>query len=339
MKQKLERVKNLIKSPDLVSYIDHLPEDKLDEIETRSNTIRLSLVMLVKNQEEIVTDVLNRLSKTDIDEFIVVDTGSTDGTLNILKSLSYVILHEIPWREDFAYMRNEAAKLATGDWIFIADSDELLLTENVDFKDLIALLEKVMTEEFSISFEQHIADSSAYGIPTRLYQPSSSQFFGLVHEELRSIADNHAIPNILTEIAVKNLGADDEQVAKFNNKERYAHLLAEMCRQEPENPRWFAMVDSTAIAKKIEEDIYENLLLKHLFKSGEMQLGLENIKQHPYIQTFLARYASFLIVSQRFDEAEKLVTYFLTINSDNVYLQFYKALIKIQAIKATTNQA
>lgn len=339
MAQDIKTITNLLKSNDLKKHIAFLSEDKSSEVTQKCKEIRLSLVMLVKNQEEVIAEVLNRLSKTDIDEFIVVDTGSTDSTLGILKTLSYVKLYEIPWVEDFSYMRNEAAKFASGDWIFIADSDELLLTEDIEFKFLIAFLETVIDEEFSISFEQHVANKSAYGIPTRLYKPSVSQFYGLVHEELRSLLDGHAISNILTKIVVKNLGADINQVEKFNKKERYAKLLIEMCVKEPDNPRWFAMAENDMILKMIESGEYEKLLLKHIFESGEMLLITENIKQHAYLQTFLSRYASFLIISNRFSEARNLVDYFLEKNSNNIYLQFYKALIRIQSIKLTTKQA
>jgi glycosyltransferase involved in cell wall biosynthesis len=83
---------------------------------------KISLVMIVKDEEEILEKCLEYV-KDIVDEFIVVDTGSTDGTRNIIKK--YGTLYEIPF-EDFVTTKNKALKLATGDYILWMDADEIL---------------------------------------------------------------------------------------------------------------------------------------------------------------------------------------------------------------------
>lgn len=56
---------------------------------------------------------------------IVIDTGSTDTTPDIARSLGARV-HHIPWRNDFASHRNEAAALADTDWVLVLDADEVL---------------------------------------------------------------------------------------------------------------------------------------------------------------------------------------------------------------------
>ena len=55
----------------------------------------------------------------------MVDTGSTDRTVDIARSHDVVLLHR-PWRDDFAWARNEGLAAASGDWILYIDADERL---------------------------------------------------------------------------------------------------------------------------------------------------------------------------------------------------------------------
>ena len=58
-----------------------------------------------------------------VDEVVVVDTGSTDGTAALARSLGATV-DEIEWRHDFAAARNRSLDLAGGDWILYVDADE-----------------------------------------------------------------------------------------------------------------------------------------------------------------------------------------------------------------------
>jgi hypothetical protein len=60
-----------------------------------------------------------------VDEVVVVDTGSTDRTIEIAESYGVVLLHR-EWRDDFAWARNEGLAAASGDWILYIDADERL---------------------------------------------------------------------------------------------------------------------------------------------------------------------------------------------------------------------
>ena len=57
------------------------------------------------------------------DEVVVVDTGSTDDTVQIAKAHGATVGH-FAWCDDFAAARNASLDLATGDWILWIDADE-----------------------------------------------------------------------------------------------------------------------------------------------------------------------------------------------------------------------
>lgn len=59
------------------------------------------------------------------DEIIVVDTGSTDSTLQIALSFGAKVVHHT-WNGDFAAARNAGLQQAHGQWILILDGDEEL---------------------------------------------------------------------------------------------------------------------------------------------------------------------------------------------------------------------
>ena len=90
--------------------------------------ITVSLCMIVKKEEKNLGKCLDSL-KGIVDEMIVVDTGSTDRTVEIAKEYGARVEH-FEWVDDFSKARNYAFSLATCDYIYSADADEELDEEN-----------------------------------------------------------------------------------------------------------------------------------------------------------------------------------------------------------------
>ncbi len=86
--------------------------------------MRLSVCMIVKNEQEFIENCLKSIQPI-ADEIIVVDTGSSDKTLEIARAFAAKIF-SFQWINDFSAARNEALKQATGDWILHLDADETL---------------------------------------------------------------------------------------------------------------------------------------------------------------------------------------------------------------------
>jgi len=88
--------------------------------------------MIVKNEEDFLANCLNSV-KDIADEIIIVDTGSTDNTINIAKKFNAKII-SFNWVNDFSAARNESLKHATKDWILVLDADETIA--NSDLKKI-----------------------------------------------------------------------------------------------------------------------------------------------------------------------------------------------------------
>lgn len=88
--------------------------------------------MIVKNENHVIKRCLERV-KSSIDYWVICDTGSTDGTQEIIRECLRDIpgeLHERPW-VNFEHNRNEALQIGRqkADYLFFLDADEELVLE------------------------------------------------------------------------------------------------------------------------------------------------------------------------------------------------------------------
>lgn len=88
----------------------------------------ISLCMIVKNEEKNLARCLDGY-RDYMDEIIIVDTGSTDKTKEIAAKYTDKI-YDFKWVDDFSKARNYAFSLASCEYIFSADADEVLEGEN-----------------------------------------------------------------------------------------------------------------------------------------------------------------------------------------------------------------
>ncbi|WOJ98054.1 glycosyltransferase [Congregibacter brevis] len=103
--------------------------------------MRLSLCMIVKDEAFFIEECLASAAPF-VDEVVVVDTGSTDGTREIAERYAGKVL-DFEWIDDFSAARNIGLAAATGDWILVLDADERIAAE-----DYPKLREAMSTSEF-----------------------------------------------------------------------------------------------------------------------------------------------------------------------------------------------
>lgn len=93
----------------------------------------ICLNMIVRNEAPIIERCLKSVMKF-IDHWVIVDTGSTDGTQQLIRDALRDVpgeLIERPW-VDFAHNRSEALQLALGksDYVFVIDADDVAIPDN-----------------------------------------------------------------------------------------------------------------------------------------------------------------------------------------------------------------
>ena len=87
--------------------------------------ITISLCMIVKNEEKVLRRCLDTVADL-VEELVIVDTGSTDKTMQIAAAYPHAKLYEFSRIGDFAAARNFAFSKATQEYIYSADADEVL---------------------------------------------------------------------------------------------------------------------------------------------------------------------------------------------------------------------
>ena len=81
----------------------------------------LTVAVLTLNEEKRIRACLQSASFAD--QLLVVDSGSTDATVQIAKEMGAEVYVYPDW-QGFAVQRNRLLKHATGDYIFFLDADE-----------------------------------------------------------------------------------------------------------------------------------------------------------------------------------------------------------------------
>jgi len=112
---------------------------------------RISLCMITRDEECFLAQCLNSVNPL-VDEIIVVDTGSTDRTVDIAGSYGAKIYHHA-WEGDFSKHRNQSISYATGEWILIMDADEVIASR--DIGRVRAILNSVNAEGFLFTLRNY----------------------------------------------------------------------------------------------------------------------------------------------------------------------------------------
>lgn len=89
---------------------------------TMTRALKISACYIVKNEAENLVKSIKSL-KNQVNEIVVVDTGSTDNTIAVARKLGAKV-YSFPWQDDFSKARNFALSKAKGDWLVLLDADE-----------------------------------------------------------------------------------------------------------------------------------------------------------------------------------------------------------------------
>jgi tetratricopeptide (TPR) repeat protein len=157
--------------------------------------LTLSLCMIVRDEESMLPRCLESV-KDAVDEIVIVDTGSTDKTVEIAESFGAKVLHH-EWTGDFGAARNVSFDAATSDWIVYLDADEVLY--DGEAPRLRALTQRTWREAFFLVEDNHTGDledgTSVHHNALRVFRNRPEyRFTGRIHEQIA-----HSLPGFLVE--------------------------------------------------------------------------------------------------------------------------------------------
>ncbi|MEW6049852.1 MAG: tetratricopeptide repeat protein [Candidatus Zixiibacteriota bacterium] len=223
----------------------------------------VSACMIVKNEEDQLPHCLDSI-RDWVDEIVIVDTGSSDKTVEIATSYGARVFHQ-PWEGDFSKHRNHSLDQATGDWIFIIDADEQFCAD--DRPKVRAALDSDDVDIISINvFNVYGSDEATTTfLPSiRLFRRRLGlRYEGIVHNTLL-LPPNASVARVSARL--KHYGYDlspDKMKQKF---ERSRALLESQLAADPDNP--FALFNYAQLLRGAGENSLELHAPKILESAG-----------------------------------------------------------------------
>ncbi len=195
----------------------------------------VSLCMIVKNEEKYLPKCLNSI-KDIVDEIIIVDTGSSDKTVEIAKRFGAKVFH-FQWNSNFSQARNESLKYATKDWILILDADdELYPKDQENFKDLLT---RQLDENAIYFFEtlnyygSTIDDNSiTVNLNPRLFKNNEGTHYeGEIHNQLVHSGNKYNL--IYKFVQIHHYGYMDNSISSKNKRNRNITILKKLIESNP----------------------------------------------------------------------------------------------------------
>ena len=174
----------------------------------------IALCMIVKNEEKNIGRCLESAA-TAFDQIVVVDTGSTDRTVEIAEEHGADV-HHFEWCDDFAAARNCSLSFAECEWIMWLDADDVLHAESVaELRGLArsgrpaAGLHVTLVMRHGRVFHQQVTQLRIF--PNR----RGIRFEGAIHEQVaRSLRGKELGIDYVPQIVIEHLGYADPSDAR-----------------------------------------------------------------------------------------------------------------------------
>jgi tetratricopeptide (TPR) repeat protein len=191
--------------------------------------MRVSATLIVRDESAFIEACLKSLIGL-VDEIVVVDTGSTDDTID--KACRFPIkLHSFEWCEDFSAARNFAIDQASSDWILYIDADERLEVEDrAHWQEILADTGKAA---WKLRFYPQLGWTPYAEL--RLFRNDPRiRFCGVIHERLQhgimEVCQSDGLEVGICDVALQHVGYEGAQHHKIS---RNVSLLRKSLAEDP----------------------------------------------------------------------------------------------------------
>lgn len=245
--------------------------------------ITITAAILVKDEERCIARCIDSVLPL-FDEVVILDTGSTDGTMNIIKEYQSkkIKIFQTTWSDDFSQARNIAISKCTSQYIFFVDADEYISTSKENVRAEFIKMDSLSNgSDYVYSPEIISHDHNSTKTVRRGFANNGSFiYYGYVHEELRK-KDGSNVKDIEIGIVIHHDGYRDDVIKAKDKYNRNRSLNLKNISREPDNLRWnffyfrdcFEGINPLDIYQSIEEI----LKIRH-----DIELGVDNLKFEPY---------------------------------------------------------
>jgi len=174
---------------------------------------KLTVCMISRNEEKCIGQAINSVMPV-ADEIIINDTGSTDGTLDILSKYGDTVrVMHTKWDDDFSKARNLSLKFASCDWIMFLDCDDILPPTSI--KRINQLKNDPLDRYF---YFKVICTKNGLPIGSSLLQArmfpnrADVNFIYPIHEQISVKALKAGLKPMTSDVSIHHTGYEDEGV-------------------------------------------------------------------------------------------------------------------------------
>jgi glycosyltransferase involved in cell wall biosynthesis len=220
---------------------------------------KIGLCMIVKNESHIVHEVLESTLAL-IDTFCIVDTGSTDNTIKIIRDFYENhgidgIVHEREWK-GFGPSRSEALSLCDGmmDYILMIDADDLMVFPDGNAKNVML---RILNEACPNACNVHIKRGTLEYERTQVFKANDKwRYVGVLHEYPTNDGQMNIIVKLPNEIHMIGRTMGARTLEPGNKYAKDAETILKALETEPDNERYmFYLAQSYRDAGMPEEAI------------------------------------------------------------------------------------
>lgn len=295
----------------------------------------LAVCMIARNEGRRLPTAIESVRKI-ADQVVVVDTGSTDDTIERARSLGAQVV-EYPWRDDFADARNRSLAEAGCDWVFCLDADEYLAPES-ESRLLKALSGKAGA--YMVRIESRV-DSTAGKVfvnffPRLFRNLEGVRFEGKVHEQVTPSLEHLGVSIEVSDIVITHTGyALSDYDMKAKARRNADLLLRDVEKRTDDGLTLFHLGEAFSMLERFEEavrfydkalaagkldSVVRGALLQNrgtaLVKLKEYQKAIVSLKQarevDPGLLTVHLVLASALFGMKKFERAEQEVLFYIS---------------------------
>lgn len=200
---------------------------------------KISLCMIVKNEEASLPRCLGSV-KNVVDEMVVLDTGSTDRTVEVAQDFGAKVYH-FEWCNDFAAARNEALKYVQGEWVLVLDADEVLTPEIAP--QMQQAIEGKNNLAIDLVRREVGAAQSPYSLVSRLFRHHpevrfSRPYHAIVDDSIAQLLkrETHWQVVSLAPVAILHYGYQPEAIAALDKYTRARKAMEGFLKTHPNDP-------------------------------------------------------------------------------------------------------
>lgn len=151
-----------------------------EAVERAGSAPRLTVCLITRNEEQFIEGCLASIRGL-ADQVVVVDTGSTDATVEIARRQGAEV-HSFPWCDDFSAARNASLLHARGDWVLVLDADEELPLERHEVLRRHLRVPAAMGWRLPIEDAGRESEGVSY-VPRLFRNAPGVHFVGRIHEQ------------------------------------------------------------------------------------------------------------------------------------------------------------